>query len=115
MKYKVFGDKLPAVSLQFEANEAIYTQAGGMTWMTDNFRMDTNVRGGLMKGLGRMLSGESLFMATYTALASGAEMTLLPLPSPVPSLPWNWMARKNILPKNPLFCAPLLVLRFPLT
>ena len=29
-----------------------------------------------MKGLGRMLSGESLFMATYTALASGAEMTL---------------------------------------
>ena len=29
-----------------------------------------------MKGLGRMLSGESLFMATYTALYSGAEMTL---------------------------------------
>jgi len=76
MKYKVFGDKLPAVSLQFEANEAIFTQSGGMTWMTDNFQMDTNVRGGLMKGLGRMLTGESLFMATYTALASGAEMTL---------------------------------------
>ncbi len=76
MKYKIFGDKLPAVSLQFEANEAIYTQSGGMTWMTDNFRMETNVRGGLMKGLGRMLSGESLFMATYTAVAGGAEMTL---------------------------------------
>jgi len=30
----------------------------------------------ILKGLGRMLSGESLFMATYTALASGAEMTL---------------------------------------
>ena len=38
--------------------------------------METNVRGGLMKGLGRMLSGESLFMATYTSLANGAEMTL---------------------------------------
>ena len=76
MRYKIFGDKLPAVSLQFEANEAIYTQSGGMTWMTDNFNIETNVRGGLMKGLGRMLSGESLFMATYTALASGAEMTL---------------------------------------
>ncbi len=76
MKYKIFGDKLPAVSLQFEANESIYTQAGGMTWMTDNFLMETNVRGGLMKGLGRMLTGESLFMATYTATASGAEMTL---------------------------------------
>ena len=76
MKYKVFGDKLPAVSIQLDANESIYTQSGGMTWMTDNFNMETNVRGGLMKGLGRMLSGESLFMATYTSLANGAEMTL---------------------------------------
>ena len=76
MRYKIFGDKLPAVTIQFDAGESIYTQSGGMTWMTDNFRMETNVRGGLMKGLGRMLSGESLFMATYTAEASGAEMTL---------------------------------------
>ncbi|MFZ3069916.1 MAG: TIGR00266 family protein [Anaerolineaceae bacterium] len=76
MRYKIFGDKLPAVTIQFEAGENIYTQAGGMTWMTDNFSMETNVKGGLMKGLGRILSGESLFMATYTATASGAEMTL---------------------------------------
>jgi uncharacterized protein (TIGR00266 family) len=47
-----------------------------MTWMTDNFTMETNMKGGLMKGLGRMLSGESLFMATYTAKASGAELTI---------------------------------------
>jgi uncharacterized protein (AIM24 family) len=56
MRYKIFGDKLPAVSLQFEANEAIYTQSGGMTWMTDNFNMETNVRGGLMKGRMRFKS-----------------------------------------------------------
>ncbi len=76
MRYKIFGDKLPAVTIQFDAGESIYTQSGGMTWMTDNFSMETNMKGGLMKGLGRMLSGESLFMATYTAQASGAEMTL---------------------------------------
>jgi uncharacterized protein (TIGR00266 family) len=44
--------------------------------MSDDFQMDTNVRGGLMKGLGRMLTGESLFMATYTARQTGAEITL---------------------------------------
>ena len=76
MRYKIFGDKLPGVTIQFESGESIYTQAGGMTWMTDNFTMETNMKGGLMKGLGRVLSGESLFMATYTATASGAEMTL---------------------------------------
>ena len=76
MKYQIFGDKLHIVTLQFEAGESIYTQSGGMTWMTDNFTMETNMKGGLMKGLGRMLSGESLFMATYTAKASGAELTI---------------------------------------
>jgi len=44
--------------------------------MTDNFTMETNVKGGMMKGLGRMLTGESLFMATYTARAPKAELTL---------------------------------------
>ena len=29
--------------------------------------MDTNMKGGFMKSFGRMFSGESLFMATYTA------------------------------------------------
>lgn len=76
MKYEIFGGTLPAVKLFFEPGESIYTQTGGMTWMTDGFMMETNMRGGFAKSLGRMLSGESLFMATYTAAASGQEMTL---------------------------------------
>ena len=76
MRYRIFGEKLPAVTIEFEAGESIFTQAGGMTWMTDNFTMETNVKGGMMKGLGRMLTGESLFMATYTANAPKAELTL---------------------------------------
>ena len=76
MKFKVFGDKLPGLTLQLDAGESIYTQSGGMSWMSDHFKMETNVRGGMMKGLGRMLTGESLFMATYTSQAPGAEITL---------------------------------------
>ena len=34
------------------------------------------MRGGFLKGMGRMFSGESLFMATYTAQRPGAEITL---------------------------------------
>lgn len=59
---------MPAVEITFErAGESIYTQSGGMAWMTEGIEMDTNMKGGLMKGFGRMFSGESLFMATYTA------------------------------------------------
>lgn len=76
MQYEIFGNDLPAVTLRFARGEQIYTQAGGMTWMTDNFSLDTGVRGGLMRGLGRMLTGESLFLATYTAQQDAAEMTI---------------------------------------
>lgn len=76
MRYKILGDNLPAVTIQFDQGESIYTQSGGMTWMTDNFNMETNMRGGLGKSLGRMFTGKSLFMVTYTALAPNAEMTL---------------------------------------
>lgn len=75
MKYKIFGDSLPAVTVTLNRGESIYTQSGGMSWMTDNLIMETNMRGGFLKGLGRMLSGESLFMVTYTAQSDGAEIT----------------------------------------
>ena len=76
MQYKVFGNPFPAVSVRMNRGESIYTQSGGMSWMTDGISMETNTHGGLMKGLGRMYSGDSLFMATYTAEQDGQEITM---------------------------------------
>ena len=45
----------------------MFTQSGGMFYQTEGIKMDTNTRGGLFKGIGRMFAGESMFMATYTA------------------------------------------------
>lgn len=68
MKYRLIGKNMPAVEFQFDTpGEQIFTQSGAMAWMSDGIQMDTNVRGGLMKGFGRMFAGESMFMATYTA------------------------------------------------
>ncbi len=105
MKYKVFGDKLPGLTLQLDAGESIYTQSGGMSWMTDNFRMETNVRGGMMKGLGRMLTGESLFMATYTSQANGAEITLTSaMPGEIRALQLDGQ-KQYIAQKSAFLCA----------
>ena len=76
MQYEIFGNNLPAVTLTFQQGESIYTQSGGMTWMSDGIKMDTNMKGGFGKSLGRMFTGESLFMATYTAERPGAQLTL---------------------------------------
>lgn len=76
LNYKIFGGNFPAVSIRLDPGESIYTQAGGMTWMDTGITMDTNMRGGLMKGLGRMFTGESLFMATYTSTAPNQEIVI---------------------------------------
>ncbi len=76
LQYKIFGGNLPAVSIRLDAGESIYTQSGGMVWMDGGIQMQTNMQGGFMKGLGRMLSGDSLFMATYTSTAPGQEITI---------------------------------------
>lgn len=69
------GTTMPAVEVTFEeTGEAMYTQSGAMAWMTEGVAMSTNAKGGLMKGIGRMLAGESLFMATYQAERPGATI-----------------------------------------
>lgn len=67
MKYEIIGETVPAVEVTLNKGEAMYTQRGGMAWQTDGIRMNTNAKGGVMKSLGRMFAGESIFMSTYTA------------------------------------------------
>ena len=74
MHYKVFGSPMPAVTITMDQGENIYTQSGGMTWMTDGISMETNMKGGFLKGIGRMFAGESLFYGDlHRAEAGGGD------------------------------------------
>ncbi|MBP5378550.1 MAG: TIGR00266 family protein [Ruminococcus sp.] len=72
MRYEILGDTVPAVEVTLNSGESMFTQSGGMIWQTEGIKMTTNARGGLGKSLGRMFTGESLFMANYTAEKDGA-------------------------------------------
>ena len=67
MEHKIIGKTVPAVEFTLNKGESLYTQSGAMAWMTTDMSLETNTKGGVMKGLGRVFSGESLFMNTYTA------------------------------------------------
>jgi uncharacterized protein (TIGR00266 family) len=77
MEYRIAGYSMQTLLVELEAGEAMYTERGGMAWMA-NVDMDTGARGGLMEGLGRMMSGESLFMTTYTAKRGGGKVAFTP-------------------------------------
>lgn len=74
MQYEIVGKTVPAVEVTLDRGESMYTQSGGMVWQTEGIQMETNTKGGLMKGIGRMFAGESLFMATYSATKDGAKI-----------------------------------------
>lgn len=66
MKYQIRGTTLQVADVQLQAGESVFTESGGMSWMSPNVSMKTDTHGGLMKGIGRMFAGESLFMTNYT-------------------------------------------------
>ena len=74
MEYKIIGNTVPVVEVKLNKGETMYTQSGGMAYQTEGIEMKTNARGGIMKSFGRMFSGESMFMANYTALVDGATI-----------------------------------------
>ncbi|MGD2105623.1 MAG: TIGR00266 family protein [Anaerolineae bacterium] len=77
MEFEIVGSSMQTLLVKLDAGEAMYTERGGMAWLS-NVDMDTSARGGLMKGLGRMVSGESLFMTTYIARGGGGTIAFTP-------------------------------------
>ena len=75
MKYEILGKTVPVVEATLNQGETMYTQSGGMSWQTQGIKMSTNARGGVMKSLGRMFTGESIFMSSYTAEVDGAKIS----------------------------------------
>ncbi|MBQ2747959.1 MAG: TIGR00266 family protein [Firmicutes bacterium] len=74
MNYRIEGDSLPVVICNVEPGETLITEGGAMSWMTPNMKMETTSGGGFGKMLGRMFSGDSLFLNRYTAQGSTGQI-----------------------------------------
>ena len=78
MEYQINGSVMQSLEVRLQSGESVFTESGGMAWMTGNIEMDTGTKGGLMAGLGRALAGESLFMTTYTCQGGNALIGFTP-------------------------------------
>jgi len=65
MQHTIRGTVMQSVEITLDQGEAVYTEAGGMSWMSANISMDSGMKGGLMGALKRAVAGESLFVTTY--------------------------------------------------
>lgn len=67
LKYEIEGGNLPVVICYPEAGQTLCSENGAMSWMSPNMHMETTSGGGIKKAIGRLFSGESIFLNEYTA------------------------------------------------
>lgn len=105
LEYQIIGTTLQAVVLQLQPGQQVFSERGGMSWMSANIQMQTNMEGGIFGAAKRMFSGESIFMVTFTPQgSSGLVGFSAELPGKV--VPVNLAAGQELIcQKDSFMCA----------
>ena len=116
--YKIHGDDMQFVEIELDPNETVIAEAGAMMMMDNFIKLEAvfgdgskNQSGGLLGMLGgaakRVLTGESLFMTTFTNVGIGKQQVSFAAPYPGKIIPVD-LARyggKIICQKDAFLCA----------
>ncbi len=81
MSYSYEIDHAPAYAslrVNLAANQSLIVEGGAMAAMDSHLEMKSKMRGGIMKSVGRMFSGESLFLSEFTSPNKGGEILISP-------------------------------------
>lgn len=65
IEHRIYGEELQLVEVILDPGEGVQAEAGAMVYMEDGIQMQTHTGGGLLKGLKRVLTGESFFVTTF--------------------------------------------------
>jgi uncharacterized protein (TIGR00266 family) len=85
--YQIHGDDMQLVEIELDPGEGVRAEAGAMTYMEPGIQMETNTGGGLMKGLKRMVTGESFFITNFTNSGTGKQKVGFAAPYPGKIIP----------------------------
>lgn len=99
--YKLFGDDMQYVQVELDPQETVVAEAGALMMMDDSIHMETifgdGSSGGQQSGLmgkllgagKRLITGESLFMTTFTNVGSGKKHVYFASPYPGKIIPMD--------------------------
>ena len=74
MEYEIQGGSFPIVICTLQKGETMKNETGAMAFMTSDMKMETNTGGGLLKGLGRALAGDTIFLNFFTAQSDNEQI-----------------------------------------
>lgn len=95
--YKLIGDDMQAVVISLDSGETVQAESGSMMYMENGIEMNTEMQGGIFGGIKRKISGESLFVATFTNNGAGKQHVAFAAPYPGKIIPLNLIETGTIL------------------
>ena len=117
IEYRILGQEMQAVLVTLDPGEQVLAEAGSMLYMTEGIDMQASIDpgngagffGGLMKGMGRMFTGESFFITTFTNRGQARADVAFSAPYPGKILPLDMEALggRLLCQKDAFLCAAL--------
>lgn len=74
----LYQGSMPAVLAHLEQGEALRAESGAMVYMDPTVDVEGHAKGGIAKGLGRLLTGESFFVQEVVASRGAGKVMLAP-------------------------------------
>jgi len=78
MQARITGTTMPVLEFQLEPNDAVISEAGELSWMSNSIQLTTHTQfaggGGLFGVIKRVAGGGSLFMTEYRCVGSAGEL-----------------------------------------
>ncbi|MFL5773844.1 MAG: TIGR00266 family protein [Flavisolibacter sp.] len=115
--YRIMGEEMQCVEIELDPEETAIAESGAFMMMDDGIEMQTifgdgsnqqnGILGKLMSAGKRVLTGESLFMTTYTNMAHGKRKVYFASPYPGKVIPLDLirLGGKMICQKDAFLCA----------
>ncbi len=115
--YEIFGEEMQYVEITLDPNETVVAEAGGMMYMTTSIKMETvfgdpsaqqsGFFGKLLSAGKRVLTGESLFMTTFTCTGPNRQQVAFaaPYPGKILAMDLSQLGGELICQKDAFLCA----------
>jgi uncharacterized protein (TIGR00266 family) len=115
--YELFGDDMQYVEVEVDPDEMVIAEAGAMMYMTPGIQMktafgdpsqrDQGLMGKVLSAAKRKITGESLFMTTFTGRGPGKQRVAFAAPYPGKIIPMDLsqLGGELLCQKDSFLCA----------
>lgn len=87
VEYRIEGDDLQLVEIALDPGEGVRAEAGALLYMGEGIEMEVSTGGGLLRGLQRMLAGDSFFITTFANVGRKTSFVAFAAPYPGKIIP----------------------------